>query len=75
MKHCSSGDQAYNESKSDQEATARLKFFPLTLAIHRLHNRLCVGTTGIVVKSIVALVALVVIYIIGYVTGYYVHRC
>lgn len=41
----------------------------------RLYNRLCVGTTGIVVKVAGALAALVAVYIIGYVTGYYVHKC
>uniref|UniRef100_A0A3B4TCR2 Small integral membrane protein 1 n=1 Tax=Seriola dumerili TaxID=41447 RepID=A0A3B4TCR2_SERDU len=41
----------------------------------RLHNRLCVGRTGIIVKTAGALAALVSIYIIGYATGYYVHRC
>lgn len=41
----------------------------------RIYNRFCVGTTGIILKAAAALVALVVIYILGYVTGYYVHRC
>ncbi|XP_075882153.1 small integral membrane protein 1 [Nelusetta ayraudi] len=41
----------------------------------RLYNRLCVGPTGVVVKAVGALAALVVVYMIGYVTGYYVHRC
>ncbi|XP_061669151.1 small integral membrane protein 1 [Syngnathoides biaculeatus] len=40
-----------------------------------LYNRFCTGTTGIAVKTVGALAALVSIYIIGYVTGYYVHRC
>uniref|UniRef100_A0A665X7A7 Small integral membrane protein 1 n=1 Tax=Echeneis naucrates TaxID=173247 RepID=A0A665X7A7_ECHNA len=40
-----------------------------------LHNRICVGNTGIVMKTAGALAALVSIYIIGYVTGYYIHRC
>uniref|UniRef100_A0A671VK96 Small integral membrane protein 1 n=1 Tax=Sparus aurata TaxID=8175 RepID=A0A671VK96_SPAAU len=41
----------------------------------RIYNRLCVGTTGNVVKSVGAMAALVSMYIIGYVTGYYVHKC
>ncbi|KAI3357122.1 hypothetical protein L3Q82_015589 [Scortum barcoo] len=41
----------------------------------RIYNRVCVGSTGKVVKVAGALAALVSIYIIGYVTGYYVHRC
>ncbi|XP_068162105.1 small integral membrane protein 1 [Antennarius striatus] len=41
----------------------------------RIYNRLCTGSTGIAVKAAGCLAALVSIYIIGYVTGYYVHRC
>ncbi|XP_007570171.1 small integral membrane protein 1 [Poecilia formosa] len=41
----------------------------------RLYNRVCTGYTGIVLKAVGALAVLVVIYVIGYVTGYYVHRC
>lgn len=41
----------------------------------RLYNRLCVGSTGIVVKVAGALAALVSLYILGYVTGYHVHKC
>nr|XP_046253210.1 small integral membrane protein 1 [Scatophagus argus] len=41
----------------------------------RIYNRMCTGSTGIAVKTAGALSALVAIYIIGYVTGYYVHRC
>lgn len=48
---------------------------PLLLVFHRLYNRLCVGTTGMVVKGVGALAAAVVVYIVGYVTGYYVHKC
>ncbi|XP_053281767.1 small integral membrane protein 1 [Pleuronectes platessa] len=41
----------------------------------RIYNRVCVGSTGVAVKTAGALAALVSIYIIGYVTGYYIHRC
>uniref|UniRef100_A0A147AC36 Small integral membrane protein 1 n=1 Tax=Fundulus heteroclitus TaxID=8078 RepID=A0A147AC36_FUNHE len=41
----------------------------------RLYNRACAGRTGIVVKTTGLLAALAVIYIIGYVTGYYIHQC
>ncbi|KAK2851098.1 hypothetical protein Q5P01_007374 [Channa striata] len=44
-------------------------------AVRRIYNRLCIGNTGIAVKTAGALAALVCIYMIGYVTGYYVHRC
>uniref|UniRef100_A0A8C5DT26 Small integral membrane protein 1 n=1 Tax=Gouania willdenowi TaxID=441366 RepID=A0A8C5DT26_GOUWI len=41
----------------------------------RIYNRLCTGSTGVAVRAVVALAALVIIYILGYVTGYNVHRC
>ena len=41
----------------------------------RIYNTVCVGSTGVIVKTAGALAALVSIYIIGYATGYYVHRC
>ncbi|KAG7226912.1 hypothetical protein INR49_022207 [Caranx melampygus] len=37
--------------------------------------RACGGNTGIAMRTAGALAALVSIYIIGYVTGYYIHRC
>uniref|UniRef100_A0A3P8SME8 Uncharacterized protein n=1 Tax=Amphiprion percula TaxID=161767 RepID=A0A3P8SME8_AMPPE len=43
--------------------------------IHRIYNRACTGNTGILVKAAAAIVGAVLIFIIGYVTGYYVHRC
>ncbi|KAF7648580.1 hypothetical protein LDENG_00154340 [Lucifuga dentata] len=41
----------------------------------RMYSRVCTGSIGVVIKAAGALAALVSIYIIGYVTGYYVHRC
>ncbi|KAI1892580.1 hypothetical protein AGOR_G00135040 [Albula goreensis] len=41
----------------------------------RVYDRLCTGNTGIAVKVAGALAVLIVIYMIGYVTGYHVHRC
>ncbi|KAK2898499.1 hypothetical protein Q8A67_009917 [Cirrhinus molitorella] len=40
-----------------------------------LYNRLCTGRLGIVMKVATSLTVVVVIYIAGYITGYYVHRC
>uniref|UniRef100_A0A4W5PF94 Uncharacterized protein n=1 Tax=Hucho hucho TaxID=62062 RepID=A0A4W5PF94_9TELE len=36
---------------------------------------ICTGNLGIAIKVAGALAALVAVYIIGYVTGYYVHKC
>ncbi|KAL6120021.1 smim1 [Pungitius sinensis] len=41
----------------------------------RVYNRVCNGSTGVVVKAAGALGALVAVYIMGYLTGYYVHVC
>ncbi|XP_008292146.1 small integral membrane protein 1 [Stegastes partitus] len=41
----------------------------------RIRNTMCTGPTGIAVKVVGALVATVLVFIIGYVAGYYVHRC
>uniref|UniRef100_A0A3Q2ZQJ9 Small integral membrane protein 1 n=1 Tax=Kryptolebias marmoratus TaxID=37003 RepID=A0A3Q2ZQJ9_KRYMA len=44
-------------------------------AVRRIYNRVCVGSTGLAMKAAGTIVALVSIFIVGYVTGYYVHRC
>ncbi|KAK9515663.1 hypothetical protein VZT92_026290 [Zoarces viviparus] len=41
----------------------------------RAYSRVCNGSLGVAVKAAGALAALVSVYIIGYVTGYYVHKC
>ncbi|KAK1897100.1 Small integral membrane protein 1 [Dissostichus eleginoides] len=41
----------------------------------RIYSSVCNGSSGVAVKTAGALAALVSIYMIGYVTGYYVHRC
>ncbi|XP_059379574.1 small integral membrane protein 1-like [Carassius carassius] len=40
-----------------------------------LYNRLCTGRLGILMKVGASLTMMVVIYAVGYITGYYVHRC
>ncbi|CAI5646873.1 unnamed protein product [Oreochromis niloticus] len=44
-------------------------------SLQMICNSMCVGSTGIVVKAAGAAAALVAVYIIGYMTGYYIHRC
>ncbi|XP_056131188.1 small integral membrane protein 1 [Lampris incognitus] len=43
--------------------------------MERYYDRFCTGNTGKIMKVAGAVVAVVVIYVIGYATGYYVHRC
>lgn len=40
-----------------------------------VYNRLCTGQLGIAMKLAALVVVIVVIFLLGYVTGYYVHRC
>ncbi|KAK7884761.1 hypothetical protein WMY93_027884 [Mugilogobius chulae] len=41
----------------------------------RMYSDMCVGSAGVTVKVAGALAALVSLYILGYVTGFYVHKC
>ncbi|XP_029433919.1 small integral membrane protein 1 [Rhinatrema bivittatum] len=44
-------------------------------AWNRLYATLCTGRVGIAVKVLGGLLAFWIIFIIGYVTGYYIHKC
>ncbi|CAL8368950.1 unnamed protein product [Lota lota] len=39
------------------------------------YNRVCTGSMGLVIKVAGGVAALVSVYLLGYVTGYYVHKC
>ncbi|KAG8568711.1 hypothetical protein GDO81_014118 [Engystomops pustulosus] len=41
----------------------------------RMNNLLCTGKIGIAMKVVAGLALFWIIFIIGYVTGYYVHKC
>ncbi|XP_051895450.1 small integral membrane protein 1 [Pristis pectinata] len=41
----------------------------------RVYNKLCTGRLGIAMKGLGGMATFVIIFIIGYMTGYYVHRC
>uniref|UniRef100_A0A3B5A981 Small integral membrane protein 1 (Vel blood group) n=1 Tax=Stegastes partitus TaxID=144197 RepID=A0A3B5A981_9TELE len=63
----------WNEDNINMNVESRLC---LTFShIYRIRNTMCTGPTGIAVKVVGALVATVLVFIIGYVAGYYVHRC
>ncbi|XP_028922441.1 small integral membrane protein 1 [Ornithorhynchus anatinus] len=44
-------------------------------ACHRLYGKLCTGKLGIAMKVVGGLGLFWIIFIVGYVTGYYVHKC
>ncbi|XP_075046091.1 small integral membrane protein 1 [Mixophyes fleayi] len=46
-----------------------------TPAWRRVYNVLCTGKIGIAMKVVGGLALFWIIFIIGYVTGYYVHKC
>ncbi|XP_006871804.1 PREDICTED: small integral membrane protein 1 [Chrysochloris asiatica] len=41
----------------------------------RVYQKLCTGKLGIAVKVVGGVALFWVIFILGYVTGYYVHKC
>ncbi|XP_030641498.1 small integral membrane protein 1 [Chanos chanos] len=41
----------------------------------QFYNRLCTGELGIAMRVLGSLTVMAAMYIIGYITGYYVHRC
>ncbi|XP_053545856.1 small integral membrane protein 1 [Bombina bombina] len=41
----------------------------------RVYNVLCTGKIGVALKVVGGLALFWIIFIIGYVTGYYVHKC
>ncbi|GAA6106430.1 hypothetical protein Q7C36_012858 [Tachysurus vachellii] len=40
-----------------------------------IYNKLCTGQLGVVVRVAGSLAVMASMYILGYVTGYYVHKC
>uniref|UniRef100_A0A3B1IV21 Small integral membrane protein 1 (Vel blood group) n=1 Tax=Astyanax mexicanus TaxID=7994 RepID=A0A3B1IV21_ASTMX len=41
----------------------------------RMYNKLCTGQLGIAVRVAGSLAVMAAMYILGYITGYYVHKC
>ncbi|XP_044537443.1 small integral membrane protein 1-like [Gracilinanus agilis] len=41
----------------------------------RVYNKLCTGKLGIAMKVVGGIILFWVIFIISYVTGYYIHKC
>ncbi|CAL1605364.1 unnamed protein product [Knipowitschia caucasica] len=44
-------------------------------SLTRMYSRVCGSSAGVAVKAAGALAALLALYILGYVTGFYVHKC
>ncbi|TSO77728.1 Small integral membrane protein 1 [Bagarius yarrelli] len=44
-------------------------------SLNGIYNKLCTGQLGVVVRVAGSLAVMASMYILGYVTGYYVHKC
>ncbi|KAI4883084.1 hypothetical protein NFI96_011966 [Prochilodus magdalenae] len=44
-------------------------------SLNGIYNRLCTGQLGIAVRVAGSLAVMAAMYIVGYITGYYVHKC
>uniref|UniRef100_A0A8B9GQI1 Small integral membrane protein 1 n=1 Tax=Astyanax mexicanus TaxID=7994 RepID=A0A8B9GQI1_ASTMX len=53
---------------------SRSRFFESFLYC-RMYNKLCTGQLGIAVRVAGSLAVMAAMYILGYITGYYVHKC
>lgn len=51
------------------------RFCWLCVIWFRIYNKLCTGQLGVVVRVAGSLAVMASMYILGYVTGYYVHKC
>ncbi|XP_051914595.1 small integral membrane protein 1 [Hippocampus zosterae] len=72
MEPTGAGSVQYNRWNEDNiNMNVEASQSPMT----RLYIRMCTGKIGIIVKAAGALAAIVSVFILGYVTGYYVHRC
>ncbi|XP_072536945.1 small integral membrane protein 1 [Salminus brasiliensis] len=44
-------------------------------SLNGIYNKLCTGQLGIAVRVAGSLAVMSAMYILGYITGYYVHKC
>uniref|UniRef100_UPI00398EE5A7 small integral membrane protein 1 n=1 Tax=Pristiophorus japonicus TaxID=55135 RepID=UPI00398EE5A7 len=63
----------WNDSAQDQ-VTINVSAIEAT-GCKRIYNKLCTGKLGIVMKVLGGIVVFWIIFLIGYMTGYYVHKC
>ncbi|XP_007905470.1 small integral membrane protein 1 isoform X2 [Callorhinchus milii] len=63
----------WNENSHDQ---VTIGISPIAASGYRkIYNRFCTGKVGIALKVLGGIITFWIIFMIGYVTGYYVHRC
>ncbi|MEE6483736.1 hypothetical protein FKM82_013643 [Ascaphus truei] len=69
------GVQYSRWNESNQDEVSMNTSSTTAPAWRRVYNMMCTGKIGIAVKVIGGLALFWIIFIIGYVTGYYVHKC
>ncbi|XP_039610882.1 small integral membrane protein 1 [Polypterus senegalus] len=62
-----------NDTRNDQVSFGTISSEPSRMMGY--YNTVCTGTLGLGLKAVGLIVAIIFIFIIGYITGYYVHKC
>ncbi|XP_056660806.1 small integral membrane protein 1-like [Monodelphis domestica] len=65
----------YSQWNNSQDEVSMNVSTPENSGCERVYNKLCTGKLGIAMKVVGGIVLFWVIFIIGYVTGYYIHKC
>ncbi|XP_003793265.1 small integral membrane protein 1 [Otolemur garnettii] len=65
----------WDDSSRDEVSVAAVSSTEEASCCQRISRKLCRGKLGIAMKVLGGVVLFWVIFILGYVTGYYVHKC
>ncbi|XP_016282927.1 small integral membrane protein 1-like [Monodelphis domestica] len=65
----------YNQWNNSQDEVSMSVSTLESSGCERVYNKLCTGKLGIAMKVVGGIVLFWVLFIIGYVTWYYIHKC
>nr|XP_004657762.2 small integral membrane protein 1 isoform X2 [Jaculus jaculus]XP_045005478.1 small integral membrane protein 1 isoform X2 [Jaculus jaculus]XP_045005479.1 small integral membrane protein 1 isoform X2 [Jaculus jaculus]XP_045005480.1 small integral membrane protein 1 isoform X2 [Jaculus jaculus] len=65
----------WDDSSRDEVSMAAMSGTEETSCYRRISQKLCTGKLGIAMKVLGGVAFFWITYILGYVTGYYVHKC
>ncbi|XP_045404648.1 small integral membrane protein 1 [Eulemur rufifrons] len=65
----------WDDSSPDQVSMAAVSSTGEPSCCQRISRKLCGGKLGVAMKVLGGVVLFWVVFILGYVTGYYVHKC
>ncbi|XP_055514992.1 small integral membrane protein 1 [Leucoraja erinacea] len=69
-------DVQYSRWNDNAQEQVTISVSPIQASgCRRIYNKLCTGKVGIVMKAFGGVATFLIIFITGYVTGYYVHKC